>query len=260
MAEEVRVSIVLEGEEEYNQKIESINRACRLWESNLQKVKSAQGGQAESVESLNERLEALRQIQEKLNEKLEAANKVLESAKSRQEAYTEEVSRVRENLQRAEESQRALGEQTEETGFKMANGILDGQIVQVYGGGICQVSSTIFAAALYANLEIVERWNHDFVSSYIPAGVDAAVAWAALDFQYANNTSYPLKMEVSYMNGNLTVDLWGTKTDDSIVELATEIVSDVPGSNLELDTYRYVYNGDRSQAFIEKVAHSSYLR
>ena len=153
-----------------------------------------------------------------------------------------------------------VGEQTEETGFKMANGILDGQIVQVYGGGICQVSSTIFAAALYANLEIVERWNHDFVSSYIPAGVDAAVAWAALDFQYANNTAYPLKMEVSYVNGNLTVDLWGTKTDDAIVELATETVSDVPGSNLELDTYRYVYNGDRSQAFIEKVTHSSYLR
>lgn len=153
-----------------------------------------------------------------------------------------------------------VGEQTEETGFKMANGILDGQIVQVYGGGICQVSSTIFAAALYANLEIVERWNHDFVSSYIPAGVDAAVAWAALDFQYANNTAYPLKMEVSYVNGNLTVDLWGTKTDDTIVELATETVSDVPGSSLELDTYRYVYNGDRSQAFIENVTHSSYLR
>ena len=90
--------------------------------------------------------------------------------------------------------------------------------------------------------------------------MDAAVAWAALDFQYANNTAYPLKMEVSYVNGNLTVDLWGTKTDDAIVELATETVSDVPGSNLELDTYRYVYNGDRSQAFIEKVTHSSYLR
>ncbi len=128
MAEEVRVSIVLEGEEEYNQKIESINRACRLWESNLQKVKSAQGGQADSVESLNERLEALRQIQEKLNEKLEAANKVLESAKSRQEAYAEEVSRVRENLQRAEESQRALGEQTEENAGEYAR--LSGEIAR----------------------------------------------------------------------------------------------------------------------------------
>lgn len=153
-----------------------------------------------------------------------------------------------------------VGEQTAETGFQMANGILNGQIVQVYGGGICQVSSTIFAAALYANLEIVERWNHDFVSSYIPAGVDAAVAWAALDFRFANNNAYPLKMEVSYVNGNLTVDLWGTKTDDAVVELATETVSDVPGGSLEIQTYRYVYTGGSSEPFVEKVAYSTYLR
>ncbi len=152
-----------------------------------------------------------------------------------------------------------VGEQKAETGYYMANGILNGQIVQVYGGGICQVSSTIFAAALYADREIVERWNHDFVSSYIPAGVDAAVAWGALDFQFANNNPYPLKIEVAYVNGNLTVNLWGTKTDDAIVELATETVKDEPGSDLEIQTYRYVYNGDKSQMFAEKVAYSTYL-
>lgn len=152
-----------------------------------------------------------------------------------------------------------VGEQKAETGFYMDNGILNGQIVQVYGGGICQVSSTIFAAALYANREIVERWNHDFVSSYIPAGVDAAVAWGALDFQFANNNPYPLKIEVIYVNGNLTVNLWGTRTDDTIVELGTETVKDEPGSDLEIQTYRYVYNGDRSQMFAEKVAYSTYL-
>lgn len=120
MAEEVRVSIVLEGEEEYNRKIESINRACRLWESNLKKVKSAQGEQADSLKVLKEQSDALRQVQEKLNEKLEVTNKVFESAKSKQEAYAEEVSRIREKLQQVEESQRVLGERTEENAGEYA--------------------------------------------------------------------------------------------------------------------------------------------
>lgn len=109
IAEEVRVSIVLEGEEEYNRKIESINRACRLWESNLEKVKSAQNRQKESAETLGERLGALGQVQGKLNEKLAVTNQVYESAKGRQEAYGEAVARLREKQEEAEESRRALG-------------------------------------------------------------------------------------------------------------------------------------------------------
>lgn len=114
MAEEVRVSIVLEGEEEYNRKIESINRACRLWESNLEKVKSAQNRQKESAETLGERLGALGQVQGKLNEKLAVTNQVYESAKGQQEAYGEAVARLREKQEEAEESQRALGELTKD--------------------------------------------------------------------------------------------------------------------------------------------------
>ena len=152
-----------------------------------------------------------------------------------------------------------VGEQTEETGFKLDNAILDGQIVQAYGGGICQVSSTIFAAALYANLEIVERWNHDFVSSYIPAGVDAAVAWDGLDLQIANNHSYPIRIDVRFSDGNLTVDIIGTKTAETPVEIETKTVPSTTPGTLAMETYRKVFNGDKSQFFIEKIADSEYL-
>lgn len=152
-----------------------------------------------------------------------------------------------------------VGEQTEETGFKKDNAILDGQIVQAYGGGICQVSSTIFAAALYANLEIVERWNHDFVSSYIPAGVDAAVAWDGLDMQIANNHSYPIRIDVSFLDGNLTVNIIGTKTAETPVEIETKTVPPSTPGTLAVETYRKVFNADKSQFFIEKIADSEYL-
>lgn len=154
----------------------------------------------------------------------------------------------------------AVGEQNAKTGFKTAGATLNGKPVQAYGGGICQVSSTIFAAALYANLEIVERWEHDYVSSYIPAGLDAAVAWNELDFRIANNTSYPIIIDVNYKDGYLTVTIRGTKTDDSSVGIQTETLDSSSADTLEVDTYRKVYTEDKSQVFVEKVAHSAYAR
>ncbi len=151
----------------------------------------------------------------------------------------------------------AVGEQSEKTGFYKANAILDGKIVQAYGGGICQVSSTVFAAALYANMEIAERWEHDYVSGYIDAGMDAAVAYGALDLKLGNASGYPVRMDVFYENGYLTADIWGTKTDDSVVEVETETVAD-SGENLEVQTYRKIYNADKSQVFVQKIAYSAY--
>lgn len=153
-----------------------------------------------------------------------------------------------------------VGEQTAATGFKTADAILNGKIVQAYGGGICQVSTTIFAAALYANLEIVERWNHAFVSNYIGAGMDAAVAWSVRDFRIANNTDYPVRIEVGCSNGNLTVTLWGTKTDNTSVEIKTETLDSSTADTLEVLTSRIVRPGDGSPSYTEKISYSSYIR
>ncbi len=153
-----------------------------------------------------------------------------------------------------------VGEQNAKNGFKTAGATLNGKPVQAYGGGICQVSSTIFAAALYANLEIVERWEHDYVSSYIDAGMDAAVAWNELDFRIANNTLYPLILDVDDEDGYLTVTIRGTKTDDAVVDIQTETLDSSSEDHLEVATYRNVYTGDKSQLFTQQIARSRYMR
>ena len=153
----------------------------------------------------------------------------------------------------------AVGEQTAEAGYKPAGATLNGKPVQAYGGGICQVSSTIFAAALFANLEIVERWEHDYVSSYIAAGMDAAVAWNELDFRIANNSIYPIIIDVIYSDGYLTVTIRGTKTDDSVVKIQTKNIDSSAPNTLEVLTYRNVYTKDKSQHFTEEIAHSAYI-
>ncbi|MCI8938875.1 MAG: VanW family protein [Dorea sp.] len=151
-----------------------------------------------------------------------------------------------------------VGEQTAQTGYKLANATMDGQVVQAYGGGICQVSSTIFAAALYSNLEIRERWEHEFVSSYIDAGMDAAVAWDMLDLKICNNKEYPIRIDVAYVDDILTVDIWGTKTDDAIVEVDTEVIDDSDGK-LSVQTTRRVYYDNKNRMFVEQIADSVYL-
>lgn len=153
-----------------------------------------------------------------------------------------------------------VGEQNAKTGFKPAGATLNGRPVLAYGGGICQVTSTIFAAALYANLEIVERWEHDYVSSYIDAGLDAAVAWNELDFRIANNTSYPIILDVIDTGENLTVTIRGTKTDDAVVKIQTETLDSSTANTLEVATYRKVYTENKSQLFTEEIAHSRYAR
>lgn len=154
----------------------------------------------------------------------------------------------------------AVGEQSAATGFKPAGATLNGKPVLAYGGGICQVSSTIFAAALYANLEIVERWEHDYVSSYIAAGLDAAVAWNELDFRIANNSSYPIVLDVICTGTDLTVTIRGTKTDDSVIKVETETLDSSTANTLEVATYRKVYTENQSQLFTEEIAHSRYAR
>ena len=152
-----------------------------------------------------------------------------------------------------------VGDQNEETGFKMAGAIENGKPVQAYGGGICQVSSTIFVAVLYANLEIVERWNHDLVSGYVPAGLDAAVAWGELDFRFANNTPYPIKLEISYVNGYLTVTVLGTRMSEEQVKIETEVLSST-ATSLEVLTYRNVLPSGEEESFREQVSYSKYMR
>lgn len=120
---------------------------------------------------------------------------------------------------------KTLGERTAEAGYKPAAAYSGGETVQSIGGGICQVSSTLYYAALLADMEIVTRSAHSFVSSYIPFGMDATVSWGGPDFRFSNNTDYPLRIEAEVSDGYVKVRLVGTDEKDYYVKMEYKIVS-----------------------------------
>lgn len=103
-----------------------------------------------------------------------------------------------------------VGRRSVANGFKTATEYVDGKSVEGIGGGTCQVSSTLYNAVLYADLEIVTRTNHMFTVSYVPNGQDATVADSGPDFKFRNNTSYPIKISASAGGGTITVAIIGT--------------------------------------------------
>lgn len=115
-----------------------------------------------------------------------------------------------------------LGERTKENGWKRAGAYSGYELVLSYGGGICQGSSTIYCAALYADLEIVHRVNHGFAVSYMPHGLDATVSWNGPDFQFRNNTHFPIKIAAEVSDGYVKVTLLGTEERDYYVEMESK--------------------------------------
>ena len=111
----------------------------------------------------------------------------------------------------------------QKNGFMKAPVYLSSGSSEDYGGGICQVSTTLYCAALYANLQITERHNHIYVIHYWPTpGCDATVDWGHLDFRFRNNKDYPIKIKMSYENKKLTAAITGTK-DGITVKLESEV-------------------------------------
>lgn len=129
-----------------------------------------------------------------------------------------------------------VGERTVERGFGEAAAYRNGETVQEVGGGICQTSSTIYCAVLYANLEIVQRANHRFFPGYVEFGMDATVSWGGPEFRFRNDTGYPIRLEVIYKNNNLTVNIYGTKTDDTYVVMTHEVLSTTPYNTVYQET------------------------
>ncbi|GAE89269.1 VanW family protein [Acetivibrio straminisolvens] len=106
-----------------------------------------------------------------------------------------------------------VGPRTVGNGFKIAKEYVNGKIVDGVGGGVCQVSSTLYSAVLFADLETIERQNHMFTVSYIPLGRDAAVAYNELDFKFKNNTNWPVKIVSNVKNNTISFTIYGTKEE-----------------------------------------------
>ena len=119
-----------------------------------------------------------------------------------------------------------VGKRTAAAGFKSAAVYSGGQVTTGIGGGICQVSSTLYNSVLLANLEIVERTNHGFNPGYVPAGRDATVSWGGPDFKFKNNRNYPVKIICSGTGGNIVTKIFGLKEENEYdVEISSYITS-----------------------------------
>lgn len=124
-----------------------------------------------------------------------------------------------------------VGERTIAAGYKEAPIYVSGRVEDGLGGGICQITTTLYNAAVYANLEIVERSNHQFVPSYAGASRDATVVYGAIDFKFKNNRNYPIKIICSVSGGIANFQIFGLKTDDDYeVEITSKITSSTKSS------------------------------
>lgn len=114
----------------------------------------------------------------------------------------------------------ALGPRTKELGWLPAPAYSGTKLVDSPGGGICQVSSTLYLASVYSELTIVERHNHGYPVSYIPLGMDATVSWGFADLKIRNDSPMPVKIQAEESDGYVRVSILGTETRDYNVEMS----------------------------------------
>lgn len=134
-----------------------------------------------------------------------------------------------------------VGHRTKENGFYTAKEYVDGQSVDGIGGGTCQVSSTLYSAVLYADMNIVERLNHMMTVGYIPLGQDATVADGGVDFKFRNSSDYPVKVSAYTSGATITVSIIGTAWEPAR-EVKISNSSSQVGENTVVRSVRYVYS------------------
>jgi vancomycin resistance protein YoaR len=120
-----------------------------------------------------------------------------------------------------------VGPRTRRAGFRKAPVIVDGQLKDGMGGGICQVATTLFAAVLHGGLEVVEAQPHSRPSHYVPLGMDATVTWPQRDLRVRNPFDFPIRVDVDADGGQLEVAIWGQETDVE-VEIERRVVARLP--------------------------------
>ena len=152
-----------------------------------------------------------------------------------------------------------LGPRTKENGYLRAGAYSGWELVQSYGGGICQGSSTIYGAVLQADLEILQRKNHGYAVSYVPYGLDATVNWGGPDFQFRNSTHFPVRIAAEVSDGMVKVTIFGTEERDYYVEMETEYT--IGSSTIHAQSYKCKYDRETRELISrEKEARSNYMR
>ncbi len=119
---------------------------------------------------------------------------------------------------------RALGPRTKEAGYLDAPIIFNGELIQGAGGGICQVTTTLYGTVLRAGLEVIERTPHSMTLAYIEPGQDATIVEDAIDFKFKNNLDYALCINAEAVEGDITISVFGRKIDLNNIVIRSEVL------------------------------------
>lgn len=177
----------------------------------------------------------------------------------------------------------ATGARTVAKGYKPAGAYLNGVLVEEPGGGVCQVSSTLYNAVVFSGLKTTERHAHSFEPSYVTPGEDAMVSFGGPDMKFINNSKYPVAIKASFADRKLTISIFGVRIlddgvklrmrsektgeidppapeyeEDQTLEPGVEVVSKAATPGSRWVTYLVTYQGDKVDS--EEFFHNSAYR
>ena len=152
---------------------------------------------------------------------------------------------------------KAVGNANAANGFKMATVFSNGKVVEGIGGGVCQVSSTLYCSVLRSDLFVTERHNHSLPIGYVPGGQDATVSYGSLDFRFKNNTGTPIKIVAQCSNRNVTISILGNASAKKNVEVTSQKISSIEAPmtkvndpNLPSGTTKIIKKGSPGSVYI----------
>ena len=152
----------------------------------------------------------------------------------------------------------AVGEAGEEQGYEKATVLVDGEETEEPGGGICQVSTTLYIAAIEADLEIVERYAHTTPPDYAPIGLDAMVSFGYADLKFKNNTDDDLTIRVSAQGQTVSVVIEGLLLAEGIeIDAVSGVTKDYYEENDEGETTRHYETKSYRTVYEDGVATST---
>ena len=129
---------------------------------------------------------------------------------------------------------KVVGERTAANGFKEAHVFAGGKVVDGLGGGICQVSTTLYNTVLMSDLKVTERKAHMMHTGYNEPGKDATVVYGSIDFRFVNNRKTPIKISMEVKNGVVTSTIYGLKVENEpIIEIKSVILKTIPYTTIE---------------------------
>ncbi len=127
-----------------------------------------------------------------------------------------------------------VGSRTADNGYKNAKIILDGEFVEGVGGGVCQVSSTLYNAVLLSGLKVLKSQKHSQPVSYVKAGFDAMVNYGTSDLVFKNNTEGDIYILCEYSSNNITISIYGASLNNITFKRENEILNQTPSTDTEI--------------------------